>query len=79
MSREAVTPGGEIVLFQSPDGEVRLDVKLERETVWLSLDRMAKLFGRDKSVISRHLRKFFVSNEFGSGGNCCKKCNSSNG
>jgi prophage maintenance system killer protein len=63
MSREAITPGGEIVLYRSPDGEVRLDVKLERETVWLSLDQMAKLFGRDKSVISRHLRNVFVSKE----------------
>ena len=63
MTREAITPGGEIVLFQSPDGKVRLDVKLERETVWLSLDQMAKLFGRDRSDISRHLRNVFVSKE----------------
>lgn len=63
MSREALTPGGEIVLYHSPDGEVRLDVRLEQETVWLSLNQMADLFGRDKSVISRHLRNVFVSRE----------------
>lgn len=63
MSREALTPGGEIVLYQSPDGEVRVDVRLEQETVWLSLNQMANLFGRDKSVISRHLRNVFASKE----------------
>jgi len=63
ISREASLPSGEVVLYQSPDGEVRLDVRLERDTVWLSLDQMAKLFGRHKSVISRHLRNVFVSKE----------------
>jgi prophage maintenance system killer protein len=42
---------------------VRLDVRLERESVWLSLAQMAELFTRDKSVISRHLRNIFVSGE----------------
>ena len=54
---------GEVVLYQAPDGEVQLDVRLERETVWLSLDQIAKLLGRDKSVISRHLRNVFVTRE----------------
>jgi len=52
-----------VVLYEAPDGEVQLDVRLERETVWLSLDQMAKLFRRDKSVISRHLRNVFTSRE----------------
>ena len=56
-------PGGEIVLYQTADGEVRLDVRLERETAWLSLSQIAELFGRDKSVISRHLRNVFRSGE----------------
>lgn len=63
ISPEEASLGGEVALYQSPDGEVRLDVRLERETVWLSLDQMAKLFGRDKSVVSRHLRNVFVSKE----------------
>src|SRR2546426_9078050 len=54
---------GEIILYEAPDGQVRVDVRLERETVWLSLNQMAKLFGRDKSVISRHLRNVFASRE----------------
>jgi hypothetical protein len=55
--------GGEIILYEAPDGQVRVDVRLERETVWLPLNQMAKLFGRDKSVISRHLRNVFASRE----------------
>ncbi len=55
--------GGEVALFEAPDGQIRLDVRLERETVWLSLNQMADLFGRDKSVISRHLRNIFAAGE----------------
>ena len=58
------TPGiGEIVVYEAPDGGVRVDVRLDQETVWLSLGQMAELFGRDKSVISRHLRSIFESGE----------------
>ncbi len=56
-------PGGEIVLYQAPDGSVTLDVRLERETLWLSLNQMAALFERDKSVISRHLRNIYREGE----------------
>jgi prophage maintenance system killer protein len=56
-------PAGEVVFYQSPDGQVRLEVRLEQETVWLSLNQMAELFGRDKSVISRHLRNVFAEGE----------------
>jgi prophage maintenance system killer protein len=55
--------GGEVVVYEAPDGQVRFEVRLERETVWLSLNQMAELFGRDKSVISRHLRNVFKSEE----------------
>jgi len=54
---------GEVVVYEAPDGDVRIDVRLERETVWLSLGQMAELFGRDKSVISRHVRNVFRSGE----------------
>ncbi len=56
-------PGGQVLLYETPDGQVRLDVRLERESVWLSLTQIAELFGRDKSVISRHLRNVFDSRE----------------
>lgn len=63
MTEERISRGGEVVLYEAPDGRVRLDVRLERETVWLSLSQMAELFGRDKSCVSRHLRNVFSSGE----------------
>lgn len=50
-----------IAIYQSESGAV--DVQLDGETVWLSLQQMADLFGRDKSVISRHLRNVFNDGE----------------
>lgn len=63
MSTAAEAPGGEVLLYEAPDGQVRVDVRFDHETVWLSLSQMADLFGRDKSVISRHLRNVFDSGE----------------
>ena len=54
---------GEIVIYQTEDGQVSLDVKLIKETVWLNLNQMAGLFQRNKSVVSRH-----ISNVFRTGG-----------
>jgi len=54
---------GEIVLYQSEDGHAAIDVQLKDETVWLTLNQMAELFGRDKSVVSRHLRNIFETGE----------------
>ena len=56
-------PRGEVVVYQSPDGQFTVDVRLAEDTVWLSLDQMAALFGRHNSVISRHLRNVFASKE----------------
>ena len=44
----------EIIIFEN--GEVKLDVNVKDETVWLTLDQLTKLYGRDKSVISRHIK-----------------------
>lgn len=55
--------GGEVVLYRARGGKVELDVRLERDTVWLSLNEMAELFARDKSVVSRHLDNIFKSRE----------------
>ena len=62
MKVEAHGPGGEVV-DEAPGGEVRVDVRLVRETVWLLLSQMAELFACDKSTISRHLRSVFASGE----------------
>lgn len=53
----------EIVIYTVKDGHVELDVNLADETVWLSVSQMVDLFGRDKSVISRHLNNIFKINE----------------
>ncbi|VTU09474.1 DNA-binding protein [Actinobacillus indolicus] len=53
----------QIQLYTSADGKISLQVSLDNETVWLSLDQMATLFERDKSVISRHIRNVFNDGE----------------
>lgn len=53
---------GEIILYQ-PDEEVKLEVRLEEETVWLSIDEMSQLFARDISVIGKHIRNIFKEGE----------------
>ena len=54
---------GEIVIYQTEDGQTSLEVKLIEETVWLNLNQMAELFKRDKSVISRHISNIFKTGE----------------
>ena len=54
---------GQILLYQTPDGESRIEVKLQDETVWLNLDQMAELFQRNKSTISRHIKNVFEEGE----------------
>ncbi len=53
---------GEIILYQAEDSP-RLDVRIENETVWLTLNQMSDLFERDNSVISRHIRNIFDEGE----------------
>ena len=53
----------QILLYQTDDWQTRLEVHLEGETVWLSLNQMAELFQRDKSVVSRHIRNIFDEGE----------------
>lgn len=54
---------GEILLFQTEDGQTRIDVRLVGETVWLSAGQIADLFQRDKSTISRHIQNVFDEGE----------------
>ena len=58
MVKHKELPKGKVVLYKHT-----FEVRLEKETIWLSLNQMAELFGRDKSVISRHLNNIFKSNE----------------
>ena len=54
---------GEILIYKTEDGLTKIDVTLEDETVWLSLDQMAELFQRDKSTVSRHIKNIFKEGE----------------
>ena len=62
------TQKNEIVVYQ-PDETLRLDVRLENETVWLTQGQMADLFQRDRSVITRHIGNVFSEGELTEGGN----------
>ena len=53
----------EIILYQTDDGQTRIEVRVENETVWLTLNQLAELFQRDKSVISRHIKNIFDEGE----------------
>ena len=59
----AVAPGGEIVVYESPDGEVRVDVRLEEETVWLSQRDMATVFRTSPDNVGLHLKNIFSDQE----------------
>ena len=54
---------GELIIYQTEDGQTKIDVRMDNETVWLSLDQMAELFQRDKSTISRHIKNVFQEGE----------------
>ena len=54
---------GQIAIYQTEDGQVQLEVALEQDTVWLSQAQMVELFGRDVSVISRHIRNALFEGE----------------
>jgi hypothetical protein len=53
----------EMLIYQAPDGTIRIDVQLEGETVWLTQDHMAQLFGKAKSTINEHIRNIFAESE----------------
>lgn len=54
---------GQIILFQTQEGETKIEVRLANETVWLTADQMAELFQRSKSTISRHIKNILESGE----------------
>lgn len=56
-------PKSEIVLYRTEDGRVRIETRFTGETAWLSLNQMAELFQRDKSVISKHIKNVFSEGE----------------
>jgi len=63
MSANKNKPGGEVILYQTEDLQTRVQVRLDGQTAWLSLNELAELFQRDKSVISKHLKNIFEEGE----------------
>ena len=53
----------QLVIYQTPDGNMSIDVTVENETVWLSQGQMAELFDKDQSVIARHIANVFKEGE----------------
>lgn len=60
--QQHTAPQGEIILYQ-PDETVRLEVRLEDETVWLSQQQMADLFGTNRQAITKHLKNIYSAHE----------------
>ena len=61
-----------IEIYRSQDGSVQLNVKLENETVWLTQSQMAELFGRDRTVITRHINNCYKEDELDKNITCAK-------
>jgi len=53
----------ELLIYQAPDGQIKIDVRLEDETVWLTQAHMAQLFGKAKSTINEHIKNIFAEGE----------------
>ena len=62
-SEEKVPSQGDIIIYQTEDGNTKIDVRFENETVWLTLSQIAELFQRDKSTVSRHITNVFSDGE----------------
>jgi hypothetical protein len=54
---------GEILIYQNKEGNIKLDVRLESETVWLNQDQIAVLFGKSKSTINEHIKNIYSEGE----------------
>lgn len=60
---DTLTPTDSLLLYQSEDGKVKIDVRFEGETVWLSLDQMATLFGKSRTTVNEHILNIYREGE----------------
>lgn len=56
-------PNSDILMYTTEDGLTKIEATFENDTVWLSIDQMAELFQRDRSVIGKHVRNIFKEGE----------------
>lgn len=61
-----------MIIYQTEDGLTKIDVAFENDTVWLSLEQMAELFQRDRTVIGRHIKNVFSEGELQKNSVCAK-------
>ena len=54
---------GAILIYQNSEGDIKLDVRLEDETVWLTIDQMGSLFGKSRATVNEHILNIFDENE----------------
>jgi hypothetical protein len=62
----------EILIYQNPNGDIKIDVRLEEETVWLTQEQMATLFGKGRSTITEHIANIFEEGELEQNRTCRK-------
>lgn len=72
MANEIVNPLSDIILYKREDGSINVEILVQDETLWLTQDRMAELFGVDRSVITKHLGNIFKSGELEKEAVCAK-------
>ena len=63
---------GEIIIYQTPQGDTKIDVRIKNETVWLTQEQMANLFQRERSVITKHIQNTFKEGELEENSVCAK-------
>lgn len=62
-----------LIIYTDLNNKVQIDVSYENDSLWLNLNQISELFGRDKSVISRHIRKIYKENELDEYSSVAKK------
>ena len=62
----------EILIYQNSDGNIKIDVRLEEENVWLTSDQMALLFGKGRSTIAEHIANAYAEGELEHNSTCRK-------
>src|ERR1035437_9194071 len=63
MSNEMIPPSNDLLFYSTPDGSVRVEVVFQDETFWMTINRMAELFGTTKQAISQHLQNIYETGE----------------
>ena len=65
MNNDEMNQKSNMIIYTTEDGLAKIETTFDEDTVWLSIDQMAKLFERDKSTISRHIKNIFQAGKLG--------------